>query len=144
MHIPPLVAFGLAAHSDAELFAASAAHARSLRPELDLTHPYAGFRFGFVPGPRQSYLIGKSARPLWPPIYVNKMNALANSNETTPTVGVKLLVDQHGLWAVLRAFVVLVVRREREVVQLDYLSPYIRRDMGLPPIDSPRQYWELR
>ena len=72
------------------------------------------------------------------------MNALANSNETTPSVAVKLLVDQHGVWAVLRAFVVLVVRHEREVVVLDHLSPHMRRDMGLPPIEQPTKYWELR
>ena len=75
---------------------------------------------------------------------MNKMNALANSNETTPFVGVQLLVDQHGIWAVLRAVVGLLLKPSREVVRLDDLAPHMRRDMGLPPIDSPRKYWELR
>lgn len=72
------------------------------------------------------------------------MNALANNDETTPSMAVKLLVDQHGAWTVLRAYVTLLLVPKREVVRLDDLSPHMRRDMGLPPIDSPRKYWELR
>jgi hypothetical protein len=71
------------------------------------------------------------------------MNALINSDETAPSVAMKLLVDQHGLWAVLRALVAVLMPMRRETVQLDYLSPHMRRDMGLPPVDSPKKYWEL-
>lgn len=78
------------------------------------------------------------------PIYVNKMNALANSDETTPSVAVKLLVDQHGLWAVFTAVMATLLPKRREVVRLDDLTPHLRRDMGLPPIEQPRKYWELR
>jgi hypothetical protein len=72
------------------------------------------------------------------------MNALLNSEETTPSVAMKLLVDQHGAWAVLRALAAVLMPKRREVVRLDDLTPHLRRDMGLPPIDSPRKYWELR
>ena len=78
------------------------------------------------------------------PIYVNKMNALANSDETTPSVAVKLLVDQHGLWAVFTAVMATLLPKRREVVRLDDLTPHLRRDMGLPPIEQSRKYWELR
>ena len=72
------------------------------------------------------------------------MNALFNNEETTPSVAMKLLVDQHGVWAVLRALAAALMPKRREVVRLDTLTPHMRRDMGLPPIDSPRKYWELR
>lgn len=72
------------------------------------------------------------------------MNALANNDKTTPSVALKLLVDQHGVWAVLRALAAVLMPMRRETVQLDYLSPHMRTDMGLPPVDSPRKYWELR
>ena len=78
------------------------------------------------------------------PIYVNKMNALVNSEDMTPSVAMKLLVDRHGVWAVLRAFVALLLRPEREAVRLDDLTPHMRRDMGLPPLEQPAKYWELR
>ena len=72
------------------------------------------------------------------------MNALANTDKTTPSVAVTMLVDQHGLWAVLVALVATMLRPRREAVQLDDLTPHLRRDMGLPPIEQPRKYWELR
>ena len=44
------------------------------------------------------------------------------------------------------AFVALLVRRTDTEKQgrLDDLSPYLRRDVGLPPVEEPRKYWELR
>ena len=72
------------------------------------------------------------------------MNALAKNDETTPSVAVRLLVDQHGVWAVLRALAAALLPPAREVVRLGDLSPHMRRDMGLPPIEGPRKYWELR
>ena len=71
------------------------------------------------------------------------MNALLNSDETTPSVAMKLLVDQHGAWAVLRALAAVMMPKRREVVRLDDLTPHLRRDMGLPPVEQPRKYWEL-
>ena len=71
------------------------------------------------------------------------MNALAKNDETTPTVALKHLVDQHGVLAVLRGLAAVLMPKRREVVRLDDLTPHLRRDMGLPPIDSPRKYWEL-
>ena len=72
------------------------------------------------------------------------MNAIANSDETTPSVALRLLVDQHGVWAVLRALAAALLTPAPEVIGLDHLSPHMRRDMGLPPIEGPRKYWELR
>ena len=77
------------------------------------------------------------------------MNALAKNDETTPSVAMRLLVDQHGVWAVLRGLMAALLRRGRKnparrVVGLDDLSPHLRRDMGLPPLESPRKYWDLR
>lgn len=72
------------------------------------------------------------------------MNVLANNEETSPSMAVKLLVDQHGAWTVLRAYVALFFVPKREGVRLDDLSPHMRRDMGLPPVEQPRKYWELR
>jgi hypothetical protein len=72
------------------------------------------------------------------------MNALAKSDKTTPSVAMKLLVDQHGAWAVLRALVGALVPTRAEVIRLDDLDAHMRRDMGLPPIEGPRRYWELR
>lgn len=74
----------------------------------------------------------------------DQMNALLNNDETTPSAAMKLLVDRHGAWAVLRALAAVLVRPQREVVQLDDLSPHMRRDMGLPPIPEARKYWEFR
>lgn len=72
------------------------------------------------------------------------MNASVNNDEITPSVAMRALVDQHGVWAVLRALLAAVVRPAPEVIRLDDLSPHLRRDMGLPPIEGPRKYWELR
>ena len=74
------------------------------------------------------------------------MNALLNSDETTPFVAMESLVAKHGAWTVLMAFVALLVRRTDAEKQgrLDDLSPYLRRDVGLPPVEEPRKYWELR
>ncbi len=74
----------------------------------------------------------------------DQMNALVNKDETTPSVAMELLVARHGVWVVLVAFVALLIRPKREVVQLDDLSPHLRKDMGLPPIEQPRKHWELR
>ena len=72
------------------------------------------------------------------------MNAIVNSDETAPSVALRLLVDQHGVWAILRALAAALLTPPREVVRLEDLSPHMRRDMGLPPIESGRKYWELR
>jgi hypothetical protein len=72
------------------------------------------------------------------------MNALVNKDETTPSVAMELLVARHGAWVVLVAFVALLMRPKREEVRLDDLSPYLRRDMGLPSVEGPKRYWELR
>jgi hypothetical protein len=74
------------------------------------------------------------------------MNAILNSDETTPLVAMESLVAKHGVWTVLVAFAALLVRRKgkEDHVQLDHLSPYLRRDLGLPPVEHVRQYWELR
>ena len=74
------------------------------------------------------------------------MNALLNSDETTPFVAMESLVAKHGAWTVFMAFVALLVRRTDTEKQgrLDDLSPYLRRDVGLPPVEEPRKYWELR
>lgn len=74
----------------------------------------------------------------------DQMNALLNIVETTPSVALKQLVDQHGAWAVLRALAAALLPKRREAVWLDDLTPHMRRDLGLPPVDSPRKYWELR
>ena len=71
------------------------------------------------------------------------MNALLKSDETTPSVAMKLLVDQHGVWAVLQALAAVMMPKWREEVRLDDLTPHLRRDMGLPPVEQPRKYWEL-
>ena len=74
----------------------------------------------------------------------DQMNAIVNNDETAPSVALRLLVDQHGVWAVLRALAAALLPPAREVVRLDDLSPHMRRDMGLPPVEVPRKYWELR
>ena len=74
----------------------------------------------------------------------DQMNARVNNDETAPSVALRLLVDQHGVWAILCAFAAALLTPAREVVRLDDLSPHMRRDMGLPPIEGPRKYWELR
>ena len=74
----------------------------------------------------------------------DQMNALVNENTPTPTVALTLLVEQHGVWAVVRGLISVLMPARREVVQLDHLTPHMRRDMGLPPIEGPRKYWELR
>lgn len=72
------------------------------------------------------------------------MNAIVKNNEITPTVALQLLVAEHGVWTVLRAFLAVFLAPKRETVRLDSLSPHMRRDMGLPPLEGPRKYWELR
>ena len=74
----------------------------------------------------------------------DQMNALVNEDNPTPAVALTLLVEQHGVWAVVRALIATVLRPQPEVIRLDDLSPHMRRDMGLPPIEGPRKYWELR
>ena len=74
----------------------------------------------------------------------DQMNAILKKDQATPSVAVRLLVDQHGVWAILRALAAALLTPTREVVRLDDLSPHMRRDMGLPPIESGRKYWELR
>ena len=72
------------------------------------------------------------------------MNALVNNDEITPSMAMRELVDQHGVWAVLRALLVALVRPAPEVIRLEDLSSHMRRDMGLPTNERPRKYWELR
>ena len=72
------------------------------------------------------------------------MNALVNNDETKPSVAIKLLVEQHGAWRVLRAFLALFLAPEQKAARLGDLSPHMRRDMGLPPLEQPAKYWELR
>jgi hypothetical protein len=72
------------------------------------------------------------------------MNALTTSDKTTPSVAMKLLVDQHGIWAVLRALVAALAPARAEVIRLNDLDDHMRRDMGLPPVEGPRRYWELQ
>ena len=77
------------------------------------------------------------------------MNALAKNDDMAPSVAMRLLMDQHGVWAVLRGLMAALIRPRRvlparKTVRLDDLSPHMRRDMGLPPIEGPRKYWELR
>ena len=73
----------------------------------------------------------------------DQMNALLNIDETKPSVAMKLLVDQHGAWAIFRAFAIALMPKRRESVRLDTLSPHMRRDVGLLPVDSARRYREL-
>jgi hypothetical protein len=72
------------------------------------------------------------------------MNAIVNNNDTTPSVALKLLVEQHGAWKVLRALAAVLLPERRVALRLDDLTPYMRRDLGLPPVEAPRKYWELR
>ncbi len=74
------------------------------------------------------------------------MNALINSDDTTPFFAMESLVAKHGAWTILKTFLALLVRRKGKEKQgrLDDLSPYLRRDVGLPPIEGPLKYWHLR
>ena len=51
------------------------------------------------------------------------MNALVNTDETTPSVAMKLLVEKHGSWAVLRALAATLLPKRRVAVRLDDLKP---------------------
>ena len=74
----------------------------------------------------------------------DQMNALVTIDEATPLVAMKVLVEQHGAWTVLRALAAVLMPKRRKVVPLEHLSAHMRRDIGLPPLEEHRQYRELR
>ena len=74
----------------------------------------------------------------------DQMNAILNNEDTPPSVAVRRLVDQHGVWPVMRALAAVLLPKRGEVIHLDSLSPHLRRDMGLPPQEMGPKYWELR
>jgi hypothetical protein len=81
-----------------------------------------------------------------PLMYVTKMNALLNSDETTPSVAMELLVARHGVWKVAIALLALLARKRRREapVRIDDLTAHMLQDIGLPPMPETRKHWELR
>lgn len=75
-----------------------------------------------------------------------QMNAILNREENTTFRAIETLVARDGIWKVVIAFVALLAQRKRKARPLfdNELNAHMRRDIGLPPVDQPRDYWELR
>lgn len=54
------------------------------------------------------------------------------------------LVEDFGRWDVLRAVFAAVVGRRSRRGDADDLPGYLRRDIGLPPVEAPRDWRLLR
>jgi hypothetical protein len=75
-----------------------------------------------------------------------QMNAILNRDENTTFRAMETLVARDGFWKVVFAFVALLARRKRRARPLYHneLNAHMRRDLGLPPVHEPRDYWEMR
>ena len=62
-----------------------------------------------------------------------------------PVDAVRALVDQHGLWRVVRAELAAAAlpgpRRKVRVMRADALSDHLRRDIRLPPQGARQVHW---
>jgi hypothetical protein len=54
------------------------------------------------------------------------------------------LIEDFGRWDVLRAAFLAVFHRERPLPDAGELPTYLRRDIGLPPVDVARDWRMLR
>ncbi len=78
--------------------------------------------------------------------FVMQMNAVVTKSEPMPPDAVAELMVQYGKWAVLRAAVGLIFAgKPKEIKVLPAgMSDYLLRDIGVPPRERARNYWEIR
>ena len=62
------------------------------------------------------------------------MNAVMNFDDRLPVEAVRVLVDRHGLWRVVRSAVAAALRPRQPRQHVDLLSDHLRRDIGLQPL----------
>ncbi|NJM83548.1 MAG: hypothetical protein HC844_14685 [Tabrizicola sp.] len=65
------------------------------------------------------------------------MNAIFNDGRSPVSNAVEQLVSEHGFRAVLAALMLRLLRRRKRAgsVDIERLSPHLRRDIGLPPVE---------
>ncbi|SPJ24976.1 hypothetical protein [Palleronia abyssalis] len=62
----------------------------------------------------------------------------------TPTHPIDALIREHGALPVLRrALRALILRRAARPGSADHLTPYLRKDIGLPPANTRADPWEF-